>query len=325
MNGFNNLPNKTDQNTFIFYANASSSLSGSFQAWNVPEYATFLHFTVIGGGGGGGSGHFSTSAGGTAGGGGGGAPAGLVSVSIPAILLPKTLYFQVGYGGAGGAPVGTLYGNTAPTVGNPGGSGSISYVCLYPEINGGSVLIQSSNTAPGGGAGGIVGAAAATVAGSAITIADTTNLKWLGIVGNTVAQTAGGNGGGGASQFSYAGLLTGGGGGGQYPNSVGAVRIGGTIVFTSIASFITTNAGNGGGVGQGTNSVAGNGTIGLFSWRPFLATGGGGGGAGTGLGSTGGNGGEGAYGCGGGGGGAGLGNGGAGARGGDGLIIITVA
>ena len=102
MNGFNNLPNKTDQNTFIFYANASSSISGSFQAWNVPEYATFLHFTVIGGGGGGGSGFYNTVAT-TAFGGGGGAPAGLVAISIPAILLPKTLYLQVGYGGKGGA------------------------------------------------------------------------------------------------------------------------------------------------------------------------------------------------------------------------------
>lgn len=324
MLGFNNLPNKTDQNTYLFYANASSSISGSFQAWNIPEYASFVHFTVIGGGGGGGSGHFSTSAGGTTGGGGGGAPAGLVSVSIPAILLPKTLYLQVGYGGAGGAPVGTLYGNTAPTVGNPGGSGSISYVCLYPEINAGSVLIQSSNTAPGGGAGGIVGVAAATAPGSAITIADTTNLKWLGIVGNTVAQTAGGNGGGGTNQITYAGLLTGGCGGGQYPNAVGAVRVGGTILFSSITAWINASVG-GGNVGQGTNSIAGNGDTGLFRWQPFIATGGAGGGAGTGLNSTGGNGGGGAYGCGGGGGGAGLGNGGAGGRGGDGLIIITVS
>jgi hypothetical protein len=323
MNGFGHLPSKSDQNTYLFYANASGSTSGSFQAWSIPEHAAFLHFTVIGGGGGGGSGHFSTSAGGTTGGGGGGAPAGLVSVSIPAILLPKTLYFQVGYGGAGGAPVGTLYGNTAPTVGNPGGSGTISYVCLYPEINAGSVLIQSSNTAPGGGAGGIVGAAAATVAGTAITIADTTNLKWLGIVGNTVAQTAGGNGGGGTSQITYAGLLTGGCGGGQYPNVVSANRVGGQIVFSITA--VVNNSVDGGATAQGTDGVAGNGSPGLLRWKPFIATGGAGGGAGTGLNSTGGNGGKGAYGCGGGGGGAGLGNGGAGAPGGDGLIIISVS
>jgi hypothetical protein len=321
MNGFNNLPNKTDQNTFIFYANASSSLSGSFQAWNVPEYATFLHFTVIGGGGGGGSGHFSTSAGGTTSGGAGGAPGGIVAVSIPAVLLPKTLYLQVGFGGAGGAPVGTLYGNTAPTVGNNGTGGTISYVCLYPEINPGSVLIQSSNTAPGGGQGGIVGT---STAGTAITIADTTNLKWLGVVGNTVAQTAGGTGQ--SSTVTYAGLLTGGGGGGPYPNAVGAVRNGTPITLTSISAFINTLfAAAGGAVGQGTNSIATNGGPGVFRWQPFLATGGAGGGAGTGLGSTGGDGGAGAYGCGGGGGGAGLGNGGAGAKGGDGLIIITVA
>jgi len=127
MNGFNNLPNKTDQNTYIFYANASGSISGSFQTWNVPEYATFLHFTVIGGGGGGGG--SAVLSGASRKGAGGGAPGGLVAVSIPAILLPKTLYLQVGFGGAGGARATVLGGNA----GN-GGNGEISYVCLYQKL-----------------------------------------------------------------------------------------------------------------------------------------------------------------------------------------------
>jgi hypothetical protein len=323
MNGFNNLPNKSDQNTFIFYANASSSLSGSFQAWNVPEYATFLHFTIIGGGGGGGSGFYNTVAT-TATGGGGGAPGGMVAVSIPAFLLPKTLYLQVGYGGKGGAAQ-----TVANSSGNSGESGSLSYVCLYPEINTGSVLIQSSNVAPGGGASGSISFGGGGSAGTAITIADTTNLKWLGIVGNTVAQTAGTAGANSTSVVTpivYAGLLTGGTGGGGTRDTTLAGS-GGNITFSSIAAAYAISAYNiaGGSNGQTSGLAGGPGGSGLFQWRPFIATGGAGGGGGGNLG-RGGAGGKGAYGCGGGGGGAGTAtSSGVGGDGGDGLIIITVS
>jgi len=320
MNGFNNLPNKTDQNTFIFYANASGSVSGSFQTWSIPEYATFLHFTIIGGGAGGGSGYFSGGTAATANGGGGGAPAGLVSVTIPAILLPKTLYLQVGRGGKGGAAVSST-GN-----GNNGEPGNISYVCLYPEINVGSILMQSSNTAPGGGSGGTT--TTGTV-GTAITIADTTNLKWLGIVGNTIAQTAGTAGATSntnATAVTYAGLLTGGGGGGGIRNTSIAGN-GAGITMTSIASYVATNINGGtGNATAGADST--DGSVGYFSWRPFISTGGTGGGGqgGTTITLAGKPGGKGAYGSGGGGGGAGRYiSSGAGGDGGDGLIIITVA
>jgi hypothetical protein len=324
MNGFNNLPNKTDQNTFIFYANADSasiSISGSFQAWNVPEYATFLHFTVIGGGGGGGAGYyrsFTTSGSG----GGGGAPGGMVAVSIPAILLPKTLYLQVGYGGLGGAAA-----TTDPQIGNSGSNGTISYVCLYPEINAGSVLIQSSNTAPGGGAGGGINTTSAT--GTAITIADTTNMKWLGIVGNTVAQTAGGTGAAGSTAningtaVTYVGLLTGGAGGGNMRSGSAGGGTGGTINMTNILSYIAV-AVNGGSAFNTTEACKG--SNGFFSWKPFIATGGAGG---AGYSITGAtiapDGGDGAYGCGGGGGGARSSAPSKGGKGGNGLIIIAVS
>ena len=320
MNGFNNLPNKSDQNTFVFYANASSSLSGSFQTWNVPEYATFLHFTIIGGGAGGGSGYFSNNVAITAGGGGGGAPAGMVAVSIPAILLPKTIYLQVGYGGKGGTAQ-TVTGN-----GLDGQSGSLSYICLYPEINNGSVLIQSSNIAPGGGRGGTI---AGGSTGTAITLADVTNLKWLGITGNTVSQTAGiagANSNTNASPIVYAGLLTGGAGAGGTRNT-GLAGNGGNITFSNLAAAYAISAYNiaGGSNGQTIGLAGGPGGSGLFQWRPFIATGGAGGGGGGNLG-RGGNGGKGAYGCGGGGGGAGTAtSSGDGGDGGDGLIIITVA
>lgn len=320
MYGFNNLPNKTDQNTYLFYANASSSISGSFQAWNVPEYASFIHFTVIGGGGGGGSGYFLGGINGNVYGGGGGAPGGIVAVSIPALLLPKTLYLQVGLGGNGGAAVSSA-GN-----GINGTDGCISYVCLYPEINPGSVLIQSSNTAPGGGG---AGTSPSGLAGTAITIADTANLKWLGIVGNTVAQTAASAGAISnttATAVTYAGLLTGGGGGGGTRNT-GLGGAGASIIMTSINNFVTTTiAGGAGNTLTTSDSTAG--SSGYFSWKPFIATGGAGGGGqgGTNVAYAGKPGGDGAFGCGGGGGGGGrYVSSGAGGKGGDGLIIITVS
>jgi hypothetical protein len=314
MNGFGHLPNKTDQNTFVFYANASTSTSGSFQAWNVPEHAAFLHFTVIGGGGGGGGGNGGAAAASGRAGGAGGAAGGIVAVSIPAILLPKTLYLQVGFGGSPGTG-----SNSQAVTAQAGNSGTISYVCLYPEINAGSVLIQSSNTAPGGGGGGL--GAAST--GTAITLADTTNLKWLGIVGNTVAQTVAANSNTTTTPTSvtYAGLLTGGGAGGTKPaNQAGTAGAG--ITMTSINSYITTTIAGGAGSSVG---AGGEGSNGFFSWKPFISTGGAGGGA-TSFNAGGGNGGVGAYGCGGGGGGASNGApGGTGGKGGDGLIIIAVS
>ena len=313
MYGFNNLPNKTDQNTYLFYANASGSVSGSFQAWNVPEYASFVHFTVIGGGGGGGGGGVLSGA--SRKGAGGGAPGGMVAVSIPAILLPKTLYLQIGFGGQGGGRA-TAVGAAAPN----GNNGEISYVCLYPEINPGSTLIQSSETVAGGGNGATT-AGTSVPAGTAITIANTNNLKWLGIVGNTVAQTAGGIGSTNApGSVTYAGLLTGGAGG------AGNGVAGGSIVMTSINSYVTATIAGG--------DTAGNpGSVGYFSWKPFIATGGAGGGASANGNVWGGSGGDGAYGCGGGGAGTctnnvslpGTGTGGYGGNGGNGLIIITVS
>ena len=285
--GFNNLPNKTDQNTYIFYANASSSISGSFQAWNVPEYAAFLHFTVIGawrwcGGGCGGSSAASGRLGG-----GGGAPAGLVAVSIPTILLPKTLYLQVGFGGPGGAG-----SNNQAVPGAAGPNGTISYVCLYPEINPGSVLIQSSNTNAGGGGGGFN---STTPAGTAVTIADTTNLKWLGIVGNTIAQTAGGTAPNGVgSSVTYAGLLTGGAGGGAKTSGTNG-SAGGNQTMTSINAYVTTAINGGAG---GVSATGSNGTSGYFSWKPFIATGGQVVEQEAAVSFNGGNGGDGAYGCG---------------------------
>jgi hypothetical protein len=267
MNGFNNLPNKIDTNTFVFYANASTSTSGSFQAWNVPEYASFLHFTVIGGGAGGGGGIGGVPQASGRYGAGGGAPGGLVAVSIPAILLPKTLYLQVGYGGAPGTG-----SNNQAVSGQSGQSGTISYVCLYPEINPGSVIIQSSNTAPGGGTGN-------EFAGTSATIADTANLKWLGIVGATILQQgAAASGLGNGGSVTYTGLLTGGAGGSGKTATAVNGSVGGSINMLNLGTYVTSTI-NGGTAG--ISSDGGNGNHGYFSWRPFIATGGAGGGGGA--------------------------------------------
>ena len=185
---FNNLPDRSTNNTFIFTAT-----SASFQTWNKPEGVSMINFLVVGGGGGGGSGRCSGGLGVISGsGGGGGAAGGIVTVAIPAILIPDVLYISVGNGGTGGAS------QTTATNGQQGGGGDISYVCIAPELNSGSILIQSSQVAPGGGAGGA--ATGNSAAGTAITIvSNTTGMLWIGIAGQSVAQTAGGVGAAGST------------------------------------------------------------------------------------------------------------------------------
>jgi hypothetical protein len=317
MYGSNNLP--VTDNVTIYNA-----LGDNFQIWNKPVNASFIQFTVVGGGGGGGAGSNESGSAITSGsGGGGGAPGGLVSIGMPAILVPDTLYIRVGTGGAGGASV----SGSAPTAGNNGGSGSISYISLSPGTGSGEVLIQSSNSQAGGGGGGTFNVAGA--AGTAITLADTTNLKWMGINNATVAQTAAGAGGLGSNSnafgasVTYAGLLTGGGGGGNMRSVTIGGGGGGSITLTSLASAFTiaVNGGAGGFVGN----VPSSGANGFFKLAPFISTGGAGGGGGNRTDIPGQPGGDGAYGCGGGGGGAGRIASGAGGRGGDGLVIITVS
>jgi hypothetical protein len=322
MFGFNHLPNKLQQNIYTFYANAnsgSSGPSGSFIAWNVPETAAVLHFLVIGGGGGGGSGHFSLAGGGNTSGGAGGAAGGLITATIPTVLLPKTLYLQVGQGGEGGAPVGTAFGNTAPTVGNPGRNGTRSYVCAFPEINAGSIILLSSTTEPGGGGGGVAGT---STTGTAISIATfNSGLRWAGLTGNVITPTAGGAtaAAGAGGSVTYAMLPTGGCGGGGY--GAGAVRNGGSVTLTNILSLMSATVTGGSGTAT-AGATGGTGNAGVFRYAPFITTGGGGGGNSAGTGGVAGDGGPGAYGCGGGGGGAALGASGRGGSGGGGLIII---
>jgi hypothetical protein len=312
MNGFNSIPDKVNNNIFTYYATEASS---SFQAWNKPAGIAMVNIMVIGSGGGGGAGYHGSASLVTARGGCGGAAGGLVSTTIPAMLLPDTLYLYVGHGGAGGpAYTDAVVLNRTGSNGSPG---EISYVCLYPEINSGSVLIQSSQTRPGGGTGGQTTTQAAA---TAITVTNANDLKWLGVTGTVNLQTAAGVGSSTPtlSSVTYVGFLTGGAGGGQIASN-GSGQGGGNVSMVNInaALSISVNGGAFGVVAPGSN--------GFFKQSPFIATGGAGGGGtySANRQGRGGNGGRGAYGCGGGGGGSGGSFNGSGGDGGDGLIIIT--
>jgi len=312
MNGFNNIPDKVNNNIFTYYALETSS---SFQVWNKPAGISMVNIVVIGGGSGGGAGYHGSASLVTARGGCGGAAGGLVSTTIPAILLPDTLYLYVGHGGAGGPAYTDAV--IANRTGSNGSQGEISYVCLYPEINSGSVLIQSSQTRPGRGTGGqTVTQAAAT----AITVTNANELKWLGVTGIVNTPTAAGVGSTTAalSSITYVGFLTGGAGGGQIANN-GSGQGGGSVIMTNINAAFSIS------VPGGAFGVVAPGSVGFFKQAPFIATGGAGGGGtyNASRGGRGGNGGKGAYGCGGGGGGSGGSFNGSGGDGGDGLIIIT--
>lgn len=317
MNGFNNLPSRNNTNTWVY-----SDGTDTFETWQKPAGVSIVHFLVIGGGGGGGSGYCTGSQANTAGGSGGSA-GGIVNVTIPSMLLPDTLYIRVGAGGAGGAST-TVEGANA---GQPGG---ISYVSLYPSISTGSVIIQSSTSIATGG---VAGSKTVGSIGPALATVSTANeLRWIGINGGFVTQTAAGiastltNGAGGSITFS--GLLTGGCGGGGtrgLPSGQGG-GAGGAIDFSatlSVAGGISVQV-RGGLASTTTAASRIDGDPGIFSYQPFISTGGGGG-AGANFDATavGGNGGAGAFGCGGGGGGGGRALSGAGGRGGSGLIIIT--
>lgn len=318
---FFNLQNN-NLNNQVFFANGSTT----WQLWQKPKNCKFVFIFTIGGGGGGGSGYASSTLNPTISGGGGGGASSLTRAFYPANMIPDTLYIQVGTGGKGGNPI------TSTGVGNPGLTGGISYVCVFPSAVTSNILIASGSVGALGGGGGTLSPAAVPSGGASgqffvRTIGSSTGyLNYLGY-------------------FNSANTLSG--GAGSYTN-------GNTV---SVASFPVSGGGGGGGITTGTQyaggSVTGSGevptTTGGFvpggngnngfnfktpSLDSMLQTlmyfTGGAGGAASYEASSGiaGNGGNGSYGCGGGGGGA-VGKGtigrssGAGGRGGDGLVIIN--
>lgn len=293
------IPSNTDS-TKIFYSTGGTN---DWQTWEKPRNAKFIQIFCLGGGAAGGSG--ATSAAGTVSGGAGGNSGGLVKALFPAILLPDTLFIQVGLGG-----VGNITGT--------GGSGGISYVSIAPtgSIASPQTLVVASSTTIGlGGSGGSGTGANAPAAPTATTTAVCPFLT-LGIF-TAAAGVQGGTGPLGATGTSVNALgsnivMGGAGGGGKTTNTV--QYTGGSILSASVILTATVDGG-----AAGTN--AGKDGYGALS---NLICGTGGAGGGGQIAGTGGAGGIGWYGCGGGAGGAG--SAAPRSRGGDGgpgLVIIT--
>lgn len=274
-------------------------------AWNVPLDCTMVHFFLMGGGGGGGTGQTSAAAQARGGGGGGGSGA-TMSLLIPRICLPDTVYVGVGSGGFSESRQG------ATTRAN-GSTGSPSYVnIIYNKGIGTSNLAQADAGGGGGGLQTLTGGAGGS-AGLALT---TPYWATSGIYSSTAGAAGGAGGGAGAgtaTSFLAGGLTTGGAGGGGITGANGQ-RDGGAITLVDIAPVASAAGGTAGG---GNGSI---GTSDAFN-RAFFPMPGAGGGTGT---TVAGRGGQGSFGCGGGGGGSNTsGNVGPGGEGGPGMVVIT--
>ena len=294
------LTNKPQSN-WVFYSNG---ISDSWQTWNKPPNCKFVSFFLIGGGAGGSSGVSGVTI--NRAGGGGGGSSSTTRAIFPAIILPNTLYIQVGLGGSGGVGSGASgYGN----------DGSLSYVSVEPSSSNSTDVLLASGAVPANGSVTLGGAGAAGTIFSQTTALP----SYLGLV----LSNSGGNGGAAGISVGVSlspSIITCGGAGGGGSSSTNSNFAGGSIGATILTPLITNGL-------AGSSLEAGSG---IFTYLPSTDTssntlpmiflgGAGGGGNGTGTGGRGGNG---SYGCGGGGGGAGI-TTGSGGRGGDGLVIIT--
>jgi len=292
-------------NKKVFYASGVNS----FQTWQKPLNAKFVHFFVLGSGSGGGGGGFG-SGGTSRRGGGSGASGGHVTSVFAASQVPDTLFINVGTGGVGG---------TGGAVGGSGGAGLLTYVMIYPDttFTATNVILQSGTAAPTAATGG-AGIGSAGVAGTVWTgtgslfFKNSLSISYAGVNGVAGTTTPV------PTNTTISGITTGGGAGAgtntSTPQNGGSIIANGNVPTISGGSTTSVD-GSGGYMSSIPNTVG-------ASYQQMIFTGGAGG-ASSNLG-TGGAGGNGAFGCGGGGGGAGFTNlGGNGGRGGDGLVIIT--
>lgn len=296
-----NLANQT--NSQVFYSN-----DATWQLWNKPANAKMIYIFCLGGAGGGGGGRSAASNAGH--GGGGGASSAITTGIYHAMLLPDTLYLQVGTGGDGGA---AMVAGTA---------GTISSICYRPNTTAINILLQSSATAPGGGAPG-----GSSVPGTGGTVATAWDYSTaingdLGIVTVTAGQAGGvgTSGGGSVVNITPTLIVTGGAGGGSNTAGAGGYN-GGSIIGSGFLNTVSSGV-----INAADTSIHGNNGYSTLNINnlPEFFTGGAGGGSATTSGRAGGKGGNGAYGSGGGGGASAYsGTGGAGGNGGEGLIIIA--
>jgi hypothetical protein len=277
---FFNVPNKREENLFVFTGDDSNG--NSWRSWSVPPAASYVSIIAIGAGGNGGLGR--QSGGSNRGGGGGGGSGGISKAIFPARVLPSTLFLLMGGGGNGSGTIVSAEPSTA------------SDAVFLKALDGSNGVEPTSTNAGAGAAGGV---AATLTDCSYVSLAMMYNLR------AGVAGTAGGTGVAGGetpaanpvlSGTNISIVLSGGSGGGGSTGST-VWGNGGAITATGIEYMPLTISG-----GTGNSGGAGNpGSNGVFRFKPHLfGTGGTGGGAGS---TTYGYGGKGAYGCGGGGGG----------------------
>ena len=296
------LARPTTANIKVFTPGSTSH----WQTWNKPVGCTFVYILACGGGGAGGKG-----AGGNATTSGGGGGSGLLQRAIfPAFILPDTLYFRIGNGGA---PT-----TVSQTTGNSGTETVVSIAIDSPAVASNILMRCQGGTGGGGAATSTAGAGGATVT------ALNQSLSALGFwQQSSRAGTAGGatNSSGGNLTVQGGGLIVMGGTGGG--NGTGS---GGNI--TVITEFKTWVAMSGGAFQTNGQSAIKNTSMlfnALTTNQPIVFQGGTGGGGTNVVPTPSGAGGAGSWGCGGGGGGnsriaSGVaGNGGAG---GDGFAIV---
>lgn len=298
--GFPSPAGPVDVKIFTTVATASNV---QFNTWTKPKNKSFAWIYCVGGGGGGGGG-FSAAAAAARGGGGGGGSSAQMTLLIPTLYLPDTLYLQVGAGG-GGVASGT------------GGVGLQSQVHIWPNNStaANTLCSTSGSTTPGGGTGTGAAVGSAGGAGSAAAIANCPlaamgNFQFIagqaGLAGGAVAGAVGT-----AAVIPVNGSRTMGGGGGAGTTSADFAGSGVTTIANSILSDMRPIA-----AAAGSNT----GSSGYQLWKPFWSWSGmGGASSNAGVGGAGGHGG---FGSGGGGGGGGT-TGGIGGNGGNGLIVIA--
>jgi len=284
MSDFNNLPEPINVEIFTGGRSGTGSRTG---VWNKPRNCQNIGIICVGGGGGG-----QSAPGGVAGtlriGGGGGGNGGVVSIYLPSLIVPNTLYYHVGSGGTTGF------------------GGQSSFICLTgSNITNITVpiCIAGGGSAGSGSTGGAAGSSGGTSGGNVILLRGMVTSR-----GSTSAQ-AGQNASTTANNASVspAYQLTSGGAGGAV-SSANIAYLGGTIAANPPIFTNTIAASSNGDTVWQENGY-------MFSSR------GGGGGNGN-AGGQGGRGGDGGLGCGGGGGGGGT-TGAQAGRGGDGVIIIV--
>jgi len=100
--------------------------------WNKPNNCKLVYFLCVGGGGGG-AGGTASSLGNYASGAMGGGNGSVMSMLIPSMFLPETLYLKPGYCGSAGS--GAIFSSIIETSGGNGGS---SYICWSPDTIQGS-------------------------------------------------------------------------------------------------------------------------------------------------------------------------------------------